>query len=294
MLGRRGPDGEPERLTPPQLRTEIRREGIRLDPACATRRRHRAAARDVGMRLRRRQDGLAELSLFAPAVQASAMRSLVDGLAAPAGPEDERTVGQRHVDAVLSALVARAGTGVELELELVLGPDGGTPPAAAAAGAVEPVRARAGLDPALAQALGRAAPTAPVALVPDLDGEPTDPALLLELVLGASLPLGLSRLTVRRLVTDAHGQVVAADRAAAPLAAPLAPRAGPGPLDRPLPVPPAPTDAHDPTAAQAAVLAARDRTCRFPGCRTRARRADGDHRTPWPLGATDLAKLVHG
>jgi hypothetical protein len=36
---------------------------------------------------------------------------------------------------------------------------------------------------------------------------------------------------------------------------------------------------------------ARDRRCRFPGCRTRADRCDLDHNTPWPAGATGCDNL---
>lgn len=36
----------------------------------------------------------------------------------------------------------------------------------------------------------------------------------------------------------------------------------------------------------------RDRTCRFPGCRRRARRCDVDHSTAWPKGRTELCNLA--
>jgi hypothetical protein len=36
---------------------------------------------------------------------------------------------------------------------------------------------------------------------------------------------------------------------------------------------------------------ARDRRCRFPGCRATARRCDLDHNTPWPAGPTSETNL---
>ncbi|SDG44407.1 HNH endonuclease [Klenkia brasiliensis] len=48
--------------------------------------------------------------------------------------------------------------------------------------------------------------------------------------------------------------------------------------------PPAPTDRYTPTAAQYRYLRARDRHCRFPGCRRTARACDADHVTPHSRG----------
>lgn len=39
-------------------------------------------------------------------------------------------------------------------------------------------------------------------------------------------------------------------------------------------------------------MRARDLTCRFPGCRTRADRCDLDHTIPWPRGRTAPANLA--
>ena len=41
-------------------------------------------------------------------------------------------------------------------------------------------------------------------------------------------------------------------------------------------------DGYTPSAALADLVRARDRSCRFPGCRHPARRADLDHLIPWP------------
>ena len=50
--------------------------------------------------------------------------------------------------------------------------------------------------------------------------------------------------------------------------------------------------AYTPSAALADLVRARDRSCRFPGCRHPARRADLDHLIPWPTGPTTAANLV--
>jgi len=50
--------------------------------------------------------------------------------------------------------------------------------------------------------------------------------------------------------------------------------------------PPPATDAYQPTHPLARFVKLRDRRCRFPGCRARARCADIDHQTPHPHGPT--------
>ena len=49
---------------------------------------------------------------------------------------------------------------------------------------------------------------------------------------------------------------------------------------------------YTPSAALADLVRARDRTCRFPGCRQPARRCDLDHVVPWPDGPTTAANLA--
>jgi hypothetical protein len=55
--------------------------------------------------------------------------------------------------------------------------------------------------------------------------------------------------------------------------------------------PPAGTDGHDATADLERFVRLRDRRCRFPGCRARARVCDLDHREPWPQGRTEHGNL---
>jgi len=63
------------------------------------------------------------------------------------------------------------------------------------------------------------------------------------------------------------------------------PPAGPG-----LGPPPA-TDRYTPSTALQRFVRARDRRCRFPGCRAAAIRCDLDHNLPWPAGATAAGNL---
>jgi hypothetical protein len=52
------------------------------------------------------------------------------------------------------------------------------------------------------------------------------------------------------------------------------------------------TAAHDPPAALAAYVRARDGTCRFPGCRAPAWKCDLDHTVAYPNGPTCAANLT--
>lgn len=55
--------------------------------------------------------------------------------------------------------------------------------------------------------------------------------------------------------------------------------------------PPAGTGEHDPSTGLADFVRLRDRRCRFPGCRARARVCDLDHERPWPAGRTEHTNL---
>jgi len=55
--------------------------------------------------------------------------------------------------------------------------------------------------------------------------------------------------------------------------------------------PPSPTPGYTPSAQLQRFVRARDRRCRFPGCRAAATRCDLDHNRPWPAGATSAGNL---
>ncbi len=56
--------------------------------------------------------------------------------------------------------------------------------------------------------------------------------------------------------------------------------------------PPPPSDDHDPGAELDRFVRLRDQSCRFPGCRARARSCDIDHRRRWPDGPTAHHNLI--
>ncbi|MFL6097415.1 MAG: DUF222 domain-containing protein [Blastococcus sp.] len=55
--------------------------------------------------------------------------------------------------------------------------------------------------------------------------------------------------------------------------------------------PPPPSSAYSPSDPLARFVRARDRRCRFPGCRAAAIRCDLDHNLPWPHGSTSADNL---
>ncbi len=140
-------------------------------------------------------------------------------------------------------------------------------------------------------AAGRRRPLAGVAWIPG--SGPVDPARLVELLTDPTgLPVGLSRVQVRRVLVDRTGQAVAVDRSSRPLARLLAdPRGLLRALLTDLPDPPPRAGTYRPTAPQERVVRARDRCCTFPGCSQRALRTDLDHRVRFPDGPTSTANL---
>ncbi|HEU0102122.1 MAG TPA: DUF222 domain-containing protein [Mycobacteriales bacterium] len=312
--GRLGWDGAPA-----ELRRALRRAAVRLDPAAAARRRQEAAERDSGVRLRPLPDGLAAWVTTGPAGQLGAADQILDVLSRPAGPDDERTHGQRQVDALLAALVARAGSAADLELQLEIPVQVTDTRQVSPVCPPEPLTIQADLSPDLLALLQEPTPAPTGAAVmateppnsrdplgvrrrrheagPEMLGHGTvDPGLLAELLTDpAGLPVGLGGVKVRRVCVDPLGQVVAVDDRAVPLARLLEghrTKAGLlGRLTSGLPAPPPMTDAYQPTAAQARLLRARDATCCFPGCGRRSRRCELDHRRPHPDGPTSVANL---
>lgn len=104
--------------TPARLRVHVRRVIVRLDPAGMEQRRREQTSRQSGVRLRPLADGLAAWVCTGPAAQLLAADRLLDVLSRRTGPDDERPHGQRQVDSLLGALVARAGAAVPVELQL--------------------------------------------------------------------------------------------------------------------------------------------------------------------------------
>ena len=314
--------------TPAELRRALVRAAVRLDPAAAARRRAEEQQRRTGVRLRPLPDGLAAWIATGAAEQLLAADRLLDVASQRHGPDDDRSRGQRQLDALLGALVAKVGHAVpiEVQIEVPVSVDDSVPVAQAGGPTLpEPIAISVALsaellallDPATADDLARddiaLADAEPQEAKPE-DAEPhhmapetrkppraepelhgmgaVDPGLLRDL-LRPTLPVGLSDVRVRRVFVDATGQVVAVDARTVSLERLLA-REGPALLDRlmsDLPAPPPTTESYEPTAAQTRVVRARDRRCRFPGCFRAAASSELDHRDPHPRGPTSVANL---
>ena len=109
----------------------------------------------------------------------------------------------------------------------------------------------------------------------------------------------LAQLPAFAIIDELSGQLLALTdaagiRRAATCGAPgcrTGTRACPHPPSGPGLGPPAATDGYRPAAPLQRYVRARDRRCRFPGCRAAAIRCDLDHNQPWPAGATSADNL---
>ena len=268
--------------TASQLRVSLSRAVLAVDPADAEIR-HRRAVADRRMCLTPLEDGMAELWALLPADGAAAVRCAVDVLARP-GPSsngrgtDGRTMDNRRADALVQLAVdaldrARrripaSGAASAVPSPRTAAPAGETTPAderaAYPAGACP-----AGVDEAPPSVGGSSRlradvhVTVPVGTLLGLGGEPG------ELAGYGPIPASMARRlavdgTWRRILTDpATGAVLDVGRRA-----------------------------YAPPAALAEHVIARDRTCRFPGCRQPARRCDLDHTVPYPQGPTSDGNLA--
>ena len=244
-----------------QLRVSLSRAVLAVDPADAETR-HRRAVADRRMCLTPLEDGMAELWALLPADGAAAIRCAVDVLARR-GPSsngrgtDGRTMDNRRAD----ALVQLAVDALDRARRRV--PASGTGSAAAE----DPPTvgdAEQGLpDEPRPRLRAQLHVTVPVGTLLGLGGEPG------ELAGYGPIPASMARRlaadgTWRRILTDpATGAVLDVGRRA-----------------------------YVPPAALAEHVIARDRTCRFPGCRQPARRCDLDHTVPYPQGPTSDGNLA--
>jgi Domain of unknown function (DUF222) len=238
-----------------QLRAGMSRAVLAADPDGAQVRHERAVV-ERRVAISALPDGMAELWALLPAPAAAAIYTAIDQHGRRPGQPSDVPVDARRADALVD-LVTRHAVGA-----------GGTP--AASAGAGRPTTAEAASSCAAAVAARPAlAPLVQVTVAAStllrLDNQPAElaghgpiPAEMARQV--AADPSG----TWRRILTDpATGTVLdIGNRSYRP--------------SRPL----------------ARYVAARDATCRFPGCRQPARRCDLDHVTPWPAGPTTAANLI--
>ncbi len=247
--------------TPGQLRAALRRAVLAADPGAAERRHVRAVA-ERRLRFWEESDGMAVLSLRTLAPTVHRLYDTAEVFAREAAtPEDPRGVDARRVDALVDLI--DAGTAALLD---PASPH--DPTAAAAETAVS--------DPTAGEAVPGGAPVLPsgrrLRRRPNLPVRvqlnvtvPVDTVLGLaetpgELTGYGPLPAGLTRrlafgpeTTWRRLLTDPVGRLLEIG-------------------GRRYPAPPPGTAAHDPGAALAEYVRARDDTCYAPGCRRAAAR----------------------
>ena len=251
-------------LSVSQLRALVRAELIRADPAAADRRRKKAE-RDADVTVSGVGDGMGELRSIGPLPEAKEIRAELDAHArALKAAGDVRPIGLLRTQ-VLHGLVTRSWE---------------EQPAVSAH--VEVVAALDTLESAAVGAPGMGAEPVTV------DGEPVTAAQAAELLerLDALCPGGLRAPTGGTLsiaITDDSGRLLAA---VTRRELETAVRRGDG-----LGPPPA-VDRYEPSPGQRRFGRTRDRTCRHPGCRTRAGWADLDHVIAHvDGGATDCANL---
>ena len=304
------------RQTPPALKASVRRAVARIDAAAAADRLARAV-RDRHVRLDNRDDGMSALTTLLTTPVGRACREALSAYAKACeydenGERDPRTHEQRMADC-LADLILRPHAehpAVRLVLTLIAGVDTVTGQGAGAdapgelegdlvsAAQVRELAYQFGLMPRpepTAEAGAGADPTAAneheARLASLRDAERAAAEDLLTACAAGELPMALTRLLdTRRLIDTALAErprIAVVDQLSGTLLAltdstelRAAAAAGRG-LG-----PPSGTDAYQPSDPLYRFVRLRDRRCRFPGCRLRARCCDLDHQVPHPHGDT--------
>ena len=300
------------RQTPPALKASVRRAVARIDAAAAADRLTKAV-RDRHVRLDDRDDGMSALTTLLTTPVGRACREALSAYAKACeydenGDRDPRTHEQRMADC-LADLILRPHAehpAVRLVLTLIASVDTvtGQGAGADAPGELESDLVSAAQVRELAYQFGlmpRPEPTAdadPTAadehearLASLRDAERAAAEDLLTAYVAGEQPTALTRLLdTRRLIDTALAErprIAVVDQLSGTLLAltdstelRAAAAAGRG-LG-----PPSGTDAYQPTDPLYRFVRLRDRRCRFPGCRLRARCCDLDHQVPHPHGDT--------
>jgi hypothetical protein len=176
-------------------------------------------------------------------------------------------------------------------------PDSAAPPAQPTAG---DATTRETTTPVTATGQGRANEAAPGANAPELSPGEAAAARIAQL-LGLTTVAGtaLANLPAIAVTDEISGQLLALTTAAGLRAAATCSRRAcrtgkrpcTHPADGPGLGPPPATPGYRPSVPLERFVAARDRRCRFPGCRAPAIRCDLDHNMPWPAGTTSADNL---
>lgn len=262
-------------LSVKRLKATVQRELLSRDAKAADRRR-KQAERAADVTVHRVGDGMSELRALMPTPLAVASRAAVDAYARMTKADgDPRPIGQLRVG-VLGDLTLRPW-------------ETSRPPVTAEVticAPLEALRSAPALIAAPDLAVQRAGP--PPAPIAEVSEQPVTAAHVRELLqpLDSLCPGGLQAPTAGTLtlaITDEDSGLRAA--VTRPELERLARRGcvehGPAPcectvLDRPAP----PGSRYRPTPAQYRFTRTRDRTCRYPGCSSRAAWADVDHVVP--------------
>jgi hypothetical protein len=298
-----------EGKTVSQLRVAARRAVLRADAAAHTKR-LAAAIRERSVRSYPGRDGMGTLAATMPVPLLEACKGKLRAYAEECATSgDERTLDQRMLDC-LADLILRGGESdlptVQAQLTIVATADtlaGGDEPGEVNGQPVSALQLRE-----LAYALdllprpGDAEPPAGDRAALGTSAVATEiatPGLGQLLSLRSTSGTALAQLPHVAIVDEISGQLLALTngtgiRHAATCGHPEC-RTGQRPCAH-SPAsdalgPPPPTDGYRPSDPLARFVRARDRRCRFPGCRAAAIRCDLDHNLPWPRGSTSADNL---
>ena len=261
-------------LTPGELRTAVKKAAIALD-ADAARKRHEQARKDrTGARMRPQVDGMAQLAVDAPAVEVATALAAINARAAAMSFDDDLTVGQRQVAALLHALGCER-TSVQAVLEC-------------------PVERHVDLHALAGAGVWTVDVRMPVAVALGLCDHPAILAGYGPIDADQARALLPQADLVKACVDAVTGEVLAVERPVRPRTwqsgNPDAARALREVLVRMATsggtIADLTTDGYVPSEALGRLVDLRDVTSTFPGDAASARRCDRDHRLPHPLGAT--------
>ncbi|MGC0249501.1 DUF222 domain-containing protein [Pseudactinotalea sp. Z1748] len=268
-------------LTVGQLRHRLQAAALAVD-ADNAQARHEEAVKDRYVRAEPAEDGMAYLTFYLPAVDAAAAMSVLDALAVKDGPEDERPIAARRVDAFMAIIRQILSSGTT--------PDGQEVPTQH--------RKRPQMVFTVAQST--------------LDGHDDAPGYLAgHGPLSADIIrhlVGTVEVTSQVLPTDpvdgtaqpppAAAQHTTGERAAQRRAAPERVPSRPGVHDDPAAALAAmgvlACDSYQPGATLREFILARDVTCRFPTCRQPGRRCQIDHIVPFTFDRPAWAQTHQG
>ena len=258
--------------TPGELQKLLRKLILLIDPAAAAARK-KAASADAGVRTYALPDGQGVLSAVGPLETVAAVRAALDAAVA-AMPADDRSVGEREF-AALASLITSGGSG-----------SGGW-----AAHIVVPFSVALGGDLEVAEipGFGPVLPSTGRELLERCDTVTQVAVDDNGAVIAVSDPMRVDRsrpVTGSETPTNDAASVYDLEPQDCALTPEVISALRSAPVIRDLTTP-----AYRPGTRLRRLVQARDVRCVFPGCTRPARKADLDHRIPWPRGRTSAENL---